>query len=466
MRSMLRWCAPLLLCAACGGDDSPCDPVAQTGCDDGLACEQVQDGTPACFAPVVIRGRVFDLADASAVAGARVVALDVNRAAVSTVVTTGDDGSYALRIPSTRDADGNPLPLELTLRVDAAGFQSFPAGLREAIPVNTADAVAGDDGLIVDSSLTAVGLIALGADAGTATLRGRVEVPADGAGVLVVAEQGGAGGHDAIADRDGDYVIFNLPAGDYDVKAYARGHVHAPATASLLDGGDATLDLALTEEVAANVDGSVSIVNGGGSSATSVVVFVESTFDPVLGRGASPPGLRAPDPGLAPDVSGAFTLTGVPPGRYVVLAGFENDGLVRDPDTCIAGTDIVHVEVAAGVDQTLESSFKITGALQILSPGADGAQAITDAAPVLSWVDDSSEDLYRCRVYDALGNLVWDTEVPGTSGENPSVTYNGEPLVSGMYYQLRVTSVRLGGGGGDACEIAASEDLRGVFYVP
>src|SRR5688572_10818430 len=157
MRSILMWCAPLALCAAaCSDDDNSCDLAAQSGCDEGLVCEAVTDGAPACFAPVVLHGDVFDLGDDAAVAGARVVALDVNRAALSSVAVTAVDGTYALPVPSTRNADGTPVAVELTLRVDAAGYQAFPAGIRQALPIDTAAAVAGDDGWTVASTLTSV----------------------------------------------------------------------------------------------------------------------------------------------------------------------------------------------------------------------------------------------------------------------------------------------------------------------
>src|SRR5690606_7173171 len=102
--------------------------------------------------------------------------------------------------------------LDITLRVDAAGYQSFPGGVRQALPIDTGAAVAEEGGgYRVESPLTEVGLIALGADAGTGVLAGHVETPT-GTGVLVVAESAGVG-YSAIADRDGDYAIFNLPDG-------------------------------------------------------------------------------------------------------------------------------------------------------------------------------------------------------------------------------------------------------------
>src|SRR3954467_14077575 len=92
----------LSLLVACGGGDSngPCDPIAQSGCSNGQACEQVSGGDPTCFAPIEVRGRVLDLADAHGITGARVVAVDVNGAAVSSVAVSASDGTYALSVPA------------------------------------------------------------------------------------------------------------------------------------------------------------------------------------------------------------------------------------------------------------------------------------------------------------------------------------------------------------------------------
>jgi hypothetical protein len=178
---------------------------------------------------------------------------------------------------------------------------------------------------------------------------------------------------------------------------------------------------------------------------------VEDTFVENAARGESPPGLRAAN------VSGAFSIGGVPDGKYVVLAAFENDYLVRDPDTCIGGTAIVHVTVA-GADVSLADGFKITGALDVVSPDKE---EIVTGTPSFVWVDDSSEDRYELRVYDAFGNLIWENaQVPSANGgQNVSVAYAGPALIPGMVYQYRVTSVR------KECPISRTEDLRGVFRV-
>lgn len=458
----IRWSYLLTFIAAgvgagCGSDD-PCDPVAQTGCESGLACEVVEGGEPACFAPVVIRGQVFDLATDTGVAGAHVVALDINGAAVSEVAVSSDTGDYELPVPSTRREDGTPVPVELTLRADAAAYQTFPSGVRQALPIDTTNPEDTGDALVVASALTDIGLLGLPESSGEGQIFGEVEAPENQNGMLVVATSADGVGFAAVANRSGGYRIFNVPAGDYEVQAYARGVNYAPQQATLAAAGETEVDLALSDSATGTVSGTVQIVNAFGGAATSVILVLESTFDEVLERGQTVPGLRAPEPGLAPDVTGGYTFDGVPAGRYVVLGAFENDNLVRDPDTSIGGTSTLHIEVTPGETTTVDG-FKITGALEILSPGAQGPEQV-QGLPTLSWNDDSSEDEYQVQVFDSFGNTVWETSIAGVSGGTPSVEYAGPALESGMYYQFRVTSKK------DTVPISRTEDLEGVFFLP
>jgi hypothetical protein len=459
-RFLPSWTVLALCAAACGVDDPDvCDPAAQTGCSGGQVCELVAGGEPECFAPVVVRGKVFDLATSAAIAGARVVALDVNGAPVSAVASSNATGNYELAIPSTRMADGAPIAVDLTLRADASGYQTFPSGIRQAIPINTGAATTGEDARVVSSAVTELGLLALPSGSGTGAIQGTVEVPKDHVGVLVVAEASGTG-TSAVADRDGSYKIFNLGAGTYAVRAYALGHNYNAAMTELAAGEVKDVDLEANDKVATRVTGKVALVNPGEGKATSVILVVESTFNEAVLRGEMPPGLRAPKPGMLPDVTGDFTIDNVPEGRYVVLAAFENDLLVRDPDTTIGGTQILHQEVVSGPDLAIADSFKITGALQMISPGEAGPQAVSEA-PTVSWEDDSSEDGYVVTVFDAFGKVVWTHEEAKHTGSTPAVKYAG-PLETGMYYQVRVVSFRDKGGG--TTNISQSEDLKGIFF--
>lgn len=225
--------------------------------------------------------------------------------------------------------------------------------------------------------------------------------------------------------------------------------VYESATADVTDGETSTVDLSLVNGGGGTVSGNVQIVNASGGSSTSVILVLESTFDDLLLRGETPPGLRAGG------VSGDYAIEGVPPGRWVVLGAFENDGLVRDPDTSIGGTEIQHISVTDGGTTTVEG-FKITGALDVTSPGANAPEAVTEA-PALQWIDDSSEDFYELEVFDAYGDLVWEHTEDRHTGDDPSVPYAG-PLERGMYYQFRVTSIK------DGVPISRTEDLKGVFW--
>lgn len=441
----------------------PCDPDAEAPCSEGLVCELYDDNAYMCSEALVIAGMVFDLSDLAAIEGAHVVAANSAGFAVSDVAVTDAEGAYSLTAPSKRNADGVPTEI-FTLRVAAQDYLPYPYGIRPSLPVDSADAVEGDEGgYVLDTAVTDVGLIPLPADQQS---RGSISgtVTAEGAtGTLVVAEGGEVPAPFGYADTSGVYTIFNVPDGTYEVRGYQQGLQLQPAAATVSAGAAVTgVDLAAAEAPLSTVTGSVNIVNAPGGAVTSVVLVPESTFMETFARGEVPPGLRAPEPGLAPNVSGAFEITGVPDGAYVVLAAFENDDLVRDPDPSIAGTQIVHMTLP-GEAQTvaIPESFKVTEALVIQSPGAEAPEPVT-GNPTFVWMDDSSETYYGLVVYNAFGETVWEVpDVPRVTGNDTvEVDYAGPALEAGMYYQFRATSFR------DTGPISQTEDLRGVFFVP
>lgn len=434
------------LVSACGGDDEKksnetCTVGTSTGCSDGQVCEETTGEAPACFAPIYIKGQVTDALDQSAISGALVVARDANGAAVSGTAETDAEGNYSLAVPVKRDENGAPASgTSYTLRADASLYQSFPLAPRIALPIKTSEVKDG----VISTSATDIALIPLPDTSGLGTITGKIDLD-DPKGTLVVA-----GGVTALAATDGTFTLFNVPAGDVTVTAYRQG-VNLNSESATVTADETVKDVVLTvaTENAATVSGKVSIVNPGNGTDTSVILVVADTFVENAARGEAPPGLRAAN------VTGAFTLEGVPDGDYVVLAAFENDFLVRDPDTCIGGTDIVRITVA-GSNVTIDESFKVTGSLDVVSP--DGEQVVT-GTPTFEWEDDSSEDSYTIEVYDAFGTLVWsDDAIPSVSGsKNVTVTYGGPALKPGMIYQFRATSSK------DSCELSRSEDLRGVF---
>ncbi|MCK5861494.1 MAG: carboxypeptidase regulatory-like domain-containing protein [Candidatus Hydrogenedentes bacterium] len=435
---------------------------------------------------VQLHGQVLDMANDLPIEGARVQAVDINGAPVGNTAATDAQGNYELTVPHQWNPDGDQeketeeSELEYgvyMLHCQAMGYQAFPSSIRPSLPIDMETAVKAAPGeetlfakLTIDETttiLTTIKLIALGgASDQLGIISGHIALPKDSddyAGVLVVAvNEGNQVAYTGLSGLDGDYAVFNVPAGTYRVEAYTQGLQFKPETGVVLEAGEehANVDLSQSDRPLNSVGGSVQIVNAPGGSVTSVILALESTFDEIAVRGTMPPGLRAGD------VTGAFLIEDIPDGRYVVLAAYENDGLVRDPDESISGTDIVHIEVpgAGGAnDVEITDGFKITEALAIVQPGASGTEAVSSLTPVLEWADDSSEEGYEIQVLDSFGTRVWETEVDGVSGsETVSLVYAGPALDESMYYQFRVVSFRDGKHG--RSYISATEDLKGVFY--
>jgi hypothetical protein len=363
------------------------------------------------------------------------------------------DGRFELAVPATRAADGTPSMTELTLRADASGFATFPSGLRVALPIDGSQPVQMDGKWVIENASTEVALDPLLNTEGLGTLRGFVR--ADGAaGALVVA-----GSASALSSSDGSFTLFNVTAGATEVRGYKAGLQLTPAQATVRAGATVGgVELTPSAEPLGAVSGSVSFVNAG-SQETSVVLVVKSTFNESLARGEVPVGLRQFP------VSGRYAFEAVPAGDYVVLAAFENDQLVRDPDEAIGGTAIQ--EITVGGSTVDVPGFKITGALAVISPGASGPEPLAKATPMFRWADDSSEDGYELAVYDTFGTEIYrDLNVPRVTGAaEVSLAYSGPALAPG-YYQFRAVSFRLGKGAGAArTYISATEDLKGVFIV-
>jgi len=435
-----------------GGNEPVCSVEAQTGCANGTHCEEVEGAEAACFAPLTVEGRVVDLVDESGVSDALVVALDETGRARSASVYTDTTGHYSLVLPAKRDADGRPLPLPFTLRVDAFRYVSFPETPRGAPQLDIAGAVADGGGgsgpgtsWLLVSGDTDVGLIPLTNPTGIGTVTGIVTGRAPG-GTLIQA-----GTATGVADLDGDFTVFNVPIGEVNVSGYQSERNYTTATTTVEANQDAEgVVLDPTDDASAIVTGSVEVV-GAPSKEVTVSLALEGSFDEARAVGESPPGL------VTQTTSGAFSFQGVPDGIYVVLTSVEDDGLVHDADVSPTGTAFAHVTVAAG-DTDVPTPLRIRRAIGIVSPGAGEIDTAT-GTPTFQWKDDANEDGYHVELFDLGGGLVWETSgdlFPGDVG-TASLDYGGPELDIGAFYQFRVTSSSAGK------SLSTTEDLRGVF---
>jgi hypothetical protein len=422
----------------------------------------------ACYEPVSIKGTVFDSASENPIEGAHVIAVDKTGAAATDVAITSSEGVYELQVPVVREPDGSLNEGIYTLRISAPDYLPYPHGIRPALPVDAAQATSQEDGRwLLENASTDVALIALKVEIqGRGSISGSIVVTAGDtspAGVLVVLEGAPEGSLFSFSDKSGRYTLFNIPEGSWEIQGYKAFLQLDAVNVTLALGEDKTgIDLISNTKLYGTVTGSINIVNAPGGSATSVVLVPESTFNETFVKGEVPPGLRAPAPPESPSITSDFTIEGVPDGQYVVLAAFENDFLVRDPDPSISGTQILHIQVPDGSSYEIDivSSFKVTESLVVVSPGASAPELIS-GNPVFIWEDDSSEIKYSIVVYNAFGEEVWrDDDLPRVTGSpQVTVTYGASPLQAGMYYQFRATSWRSDG------PISQTEDLLGVFYT-
>jgi hypothetical protein len=292
------------------------------------------------------------------------------------------------------------------------------------------------------SARTDVGLNAgLAAERFWLGVSGTVELP-PGKSALVVLESNGRV-YSAVTDASGAFRMFNVtPGSGYTVQANVKGANYTPVALTVpASGADVSaVRISRAGDASATLSGTAQLLAGATGAGISVVMVVESTFHDTLIRGEVPPGLRTPDPGMAPTVNGAFSISEVPDGNYVVLAAFENDGNVQSP------------------------SFKVKGAIQMVSPGAGDETELVAFPPRFSWKPYAGAHSYAVRLFDSQGSQVWqnlavDAGARDSAGDVEAV-HTGRALIRGITYQWRATAL-------DSANnpISSTEDLRGLFSV-
>ena len=108
--------------------------------------------------------------------------------------------------------------------------------------------------------------------------------------MLVVANSGGSAVSTATTDSDGQFTLFNVPAGTVTVTGYRAGLDIEEESVTSNDDTVEDVVLDATTGGLSVVEGSVNIVNAPGGSVTSVILVAESTFDPDAIRGEAHPG--------------------------------------------------------------------------------------------------------------------------------------------------------------------------------
>lgn len=209
-----------------------------------------------------------------------------------------------------------------------------------------------------------------------------------------------------------------------------------PATdASFGADGDARSDAA-----GSTVTGNVVFVDAGDAAATSVILAPEG-FDLEAFHESAPPGPRATG------VTDAWTIHDVPPGTYLVLAGYERDGVVLDPST---PPPKVVVSGDAAETVTVPSAQRLVRALSIITIQSKSLE------PAITFVDREGEDVYEVSVIDFQSKPIYGGTEPASSS-NANVTFAIDAgLVVPLRYRFRVTAKKAG------AAITQTEDLAAI----
>jgi hypothetical protein len=438
-----RWIGSIMVFAALAGCGSSSNKECTVGdkCDSGGYCESYTDGSGmhnACFAPTLLAGKVTDATTGAAIAGARVVAIDGDsHAAVGPVSITDAMGDYSVRVTAPRMSGASK---QFTLRVGAAGHQEFPGGIRIALPITIT---------FTDPKATAtvdgpqnVELLPL-SPAPAGSIAGKV-TGTQAAGVLVVASNS-AGAFSTVSDASGDYVLFNVPDGAFTVQGYFVGVNFTPVDNVTVAGARRDgVNLMSSGAATGALTGTLNYVAGADTSITTAIVLrLQATHE-------VPPGLSVAAMNTMP-----YQLSGVPDGTYEVLAAFPTDHLVKDPDPGQAGTSTPVVTFSGSTVDA--GAFKITDPVDVVGPDAD---VKVSGTPTFSWNAYPQTDHYKVDVFDAQGAPIWSQDnIPRST----SLAYGGPALVTGGYYQWRITSYAVSTGGAAGRPISQSEDLRGVW---
>lgn len=393
-----------------------------------------------------VKGVIKNASNSTIITDARVSIFDANTnspAAGSTV--TGKDGSYSF----------NLVPGSYYIKVSKLGFASVPPANIVAVPFS----VVLQQTTTMDFQMTPLSTSGLG------TISGQVSISSKPAtGVLVVAA-GSSEGFSSVTDANGNFYIYNVPAGSYFVKAWKSGYNSSSANITLASSGNSqNNNLTLTSGASGSVTGLVTFL-----ATTNIEVDV-SLVDPLTKE--TIPGLTAITSG------GAYTISNVPAGTYIARASYTNDGKVVDPDWILKNGE---PKVTVG-NAPVTLNFSVTGAVSLTSPTnvATSVQplAVSSTTPTFSWAAYASTDNYVIEVSDINGNVIWggfknsgtvmNFAIPRAT---TSIVYNSngtatQPLQSGQFYRWRIFASKSDSGDPRGWKlISVSEDQQGLIKI-
>ena len=343
-----------------------------------------------------------------------------------------------------------------TARIQAQGYQMSPPRGVAAVPFAI---VAGETHDITMS------LLEHADDSATSQIHGNANI----AGMLVVATDTDAV-VSALTDDEGNYVLFNVPNGDFTITAYQAGY-SANVIEQPISGENfvENADLDVAESTSVSLSGQVTFL-ATGNGIVDVTLIHPLTLDTIPGAVTQT------------NEQGLYALENLPQGDFWAWASFNNDTYVMDPDWIIKNGGLPDAVAITVADIDLDKPFSVTGAVTLNNPtnAADLLipSEVGSLTPSFNWTEYSSAQQYVIEVFNLQGNSIWggwntDTGIANhtvITSDTLSVAYNFDgsasaSLVDGETYIWRITALKWKQTEGKYIAISASEDQMGLFTV-
>lgn len=392
---------------------------------------------------------VLDDDGTTPVDGAQVTLFDADNAFVATAFAD-TDGTLSVTLA----------PGVYTARIQAQGYEAAPPQGVSAIPFTvTAGA----------THTVSIELVNIADPALVAVIRGN----ADTGGALVVA-------HDTTQDlavstvtaSNGDYVLYNVAPGTYEVTAFKAGFTSDTITRTVAALDDVTGDLVVAAQSLPTLDGAITFL-ATANGIVDVTLRHPETLDTV-------PGLTAQN-----NTGTSYAITQVPAGDYLAWATFANDGYVMDPDWVNKNGGYPDALMVTMGSTAQIKDFSVTGAVSLsapTNPADEVVPVVVDTlTPTFSWLAYSSTQQYVVEVRDLRGNRLWggydfDPLTEKSTFRHPDIgtslnaVYDFDssataPLEDGKVYQWRVYAFKWNTPRDSYVAISSSEDQRGLFRV-
>lgn len=408
------------------------------------SCNKDDEANPNGF----VDGTIVEANTLVGLEGVLVTVFDSNTNQPVISVQSGVEGKFNIEI----------LPGSYYVRLNKQNYQDVPPVNISPVPFNV---VQGSTEL-VSNEMSPLNNVSYG------WITGKVQEGSTGTpGTLVIAESAGDA-FSAYSDQDGNFSIFNVKPGNYQVKGWISGFNSDQASAEVVTSlATEGVTLSLSSDASGIFMGQIK--NLATENKDVDIALVHTITKQVI-------------PGLTTfSNSQNFDINNIPNGTFIARATFENDQRVMDPDRIAKfGEPVITIN-----NNTEEISFDITNSVSLNSPTNSNDKVIpveiSTTTPSFDWQAYSSSSDYVIEVSDVNGNIIWggfsqSNGLPVKNVTIPSGQLSAEfnfdgsatiaQLVDGQIYRWRIYASKDDQNSSTGWVlISASEDQKGIFRI-